>query len=268
MAKLFTVSTQLSTVPGLSGQTFAARSPLILHIPHSSTRIPHRYLHIYLEPDRLHLHALTAADLYTGQLYRYPATTLYFPVSRLLCDVERFRDPAAETMTKLGMWICYTHKMDGEELARFDHQHVQEILSRYYDRHHHNLTAAVAAKLQTCGRALIVDCHSFPSGLPYYPPGDCPDICLGQDAFHTSPALLRTCCRFLEQHGYTVAVNFPFSGSIVPLDYYRQDQRVQSIMIEISRKLYATPEHQPAANFSSLRHTLYGLLQVLDRWSI
>jgi hypothetical protein len=93
------------------------RPGLFLHIPHSSVRIPHRYRYIYLEPDRLHLHALAAADLYTWQLYRYPATTLYFPVSRLLCDVERFRDPAAEAMTKLGMWICYTHKMDGGELS-------------------------------------------------------------------------------------------------------------------------------------------------------
>ena len=71
--------------------------PLILHIPHSSTWIPARYRNIYLQPDRLAQDAALAADLYTDQLYRYPAATLRFPVSRLLCDVERFRDPGCRS---------------------------------------------------------------------------------------------------------------------------------------------------------------------------
>ncbi|MCH4157963.1 MAG: N-formylglutamate amidohydrolase [Acidaminococcaceae bacterium] len=240
-------------------------SPLILHLPHSSTLIPARYRHIYLQPEQLPASALAAADLFTDQLYRYPAATLRFPVSRLLCDVERFRDPAAETMTKLGMWICYTHTLDGSELARFDDAHVRDILRSYYDVHHAAFTAAVAAKLKTCGRALIVDGHSFPARLPYYPPGDCPDICLGQDAFHTPPALVRTCCRYLEAWGYTVAVNFPFSGSIVPLAYYRQDQRVQSIMLEAARDLYVDQRQQKSPGYAKLHAAFRGLLQLLDQ---
>ena len=243
----------------------ATAGPLILHIPHSSTWIPARYRHIYLQPDRLAQDAALAADLYTDQLYRYPAATLRFPVSRLLCDVERFRDPAAETMTRLGMWICYTRRMDGSELASFDDRHVREILQKYYDRHHALFTAAVAAKLQTSGRALIIDCHSFPARLPYYPPGDCPDICLGQDAFHTPPSLVRACCRYLETQGYTVAVNFPFSGSIVPLTYYRQDRRVQSIMLEAARDLYADGSHKKSPGFARLATALRGLLALLSR---
>ena len=268
MSKSLTGCIYPSMISSLSGKACTADNPLILHIPHSSIYIPKRYHHIYLQPDHLHLQALAAADLYTDHLYRYPATTLRFPVSRLLCDVERFRDPAAEVMTQLGMWICYTHTMDGEELARFNNSYIQEILSLYYDCHHRKFSTAVTVKLQDYNQALIVDCHSFSPNLPYYPPGNCPDICLGQDAYHTPPELVRICCHYLESCGYTVAVNFPFRGSIVPQNYYRQDQRVHSIMIEISRKLYATPDHHPAAGFTRIQHTLYGLLQLIEHWSV
>ena len=39
-------------------------------------------------------------------------------------------------------------------------------------------------------------------------------------------------------HGYSVARNTPFSGSIVPLSVYRQDRRVSSVMIELRRDIY------------------------------
>jgi len=37
---------------------------------------------------------------------------------------------------------------------------------------------------------------------------------------------------------FTGAVNRPFAGTFVPNRYYRQDKRVNSIMIEVNRSLY------------------------------
>ena len=42
----------------------------------------------------------------------------------------------------------------------------------------------------------------------------------------------------LESCGYSTARDQPFSGTIVPMKYYRKDHRVQSLMIEINRWLY------------------------------
>jgi N-formylglutamate amidohydrolase len=42
-------------------------------------------------------------------------------------------------------------------------------------------------------------------------------------------------------HGYDVAIDSPFSGTIVPLKHYHKDQRVLSVMIEVNRSLYASP---------------------------
>lgn len=61
-------------------------SKLILHIPHSSTVIPDEYRHIFMCPKELATVAISSADLYTDDLYRYPATSIIFPVSRLICD--------------------------------------------------------------------------------------------------------------------------------------------------------------------------------------
>ena len=240
-------------------------SKLILHIPHSSTVIPEKYQRIFLRSEGLANMATFSADLYTDDLYRYPATSVIFPVSRLICDVERFRNPEDEAMSKLGMWICYTHDQNGRRITNYENDHVNEILTRYYDKHHAQLTKATSVKLQALDQALILDCHSFPPELPYYPPGDLPDICLGQDEYHTPSKLIELCCRYFEAKGYTVAVNHPFKGSLVPLAYYQKDKRVQSLMLEVSRTLYCDENNRKIPGYNRLKTTLQNLLQILEK---
>ena len=235
-------------------------NPLILHIPHSSTTIPDSYRHIYRHPGQLNKELFRLTDLYTDELFTANADTLIFPVSRFLCDVERFRDKKEEEMTKKGMWICYTHTPLGQPLADFDEAHEREILTTYYDRHHAKFTRITAAKLAAYGQAIIIDCHSFPDHLPYYPVGPTPDICLGSDKFHTSPEMLNNCRRFFERQGYNVAINHPFAGSIVPMAWYSTDKRVQSIMIEVNRKLYCHNDGKKTPNFTHLQQDLNNFL--------
>jgi N-formylglutamate deformylase len=91
------------------------------------------------------------------------------------------------------------------------------------------------------GVCLIVDCHSFPSvALPYEldQTSERADICIGTDAFHT-PSLVRDAIvEAAKREGYSVAVDAPFSGALVPLSAYQKDRRVLSVMIEVNRRLY------------------------------
>lgn len=41
-----------------------------------------------------------------------------------------------------------------------------------------------------------------------------------------------------EAQGFSVALDRPFSGSMVPQRYYRQDSNVHSFMVEVNRALY------------------------------
>ena len=68
-----------------------------------------------------------------------------------------------------------------------------------------------------------------------------PDICIGTDAYHTSAELKNCLLKVFEAFGYRVAIDSPFSGSIVPLKHYHKDKRVASVMIEVNRSLYDDP---------------------------
>ena len=78
---------------------------------------------------------------------------------------------------------------------------------------------------------------------------DRPDVCLGTDPFHTPAALVDALRSALAHEGFRVAVDRPFSGSLVPLRWYGTDPRVTSVMLEIRRGTYmdeATGEPRPA----------------------
>lgn len=47
-----------------------------------------------------------------------------------------------------------------------------------------------------------------------------------------------TVIKIFQSFGYSVGVNNPFSGSMVPLNYYNKDRMIKSIMLEINRRMY------------------------------
>jgi N-formylglutamate deformylase len=113
---------------------------MILHIPHSSKVIPEDLRdQIVLSDDDLTVELLQMTDAFTDELFALPgATILRFPISRLLVDVERFRDDAEEPMSKKGMGMIYTLTANGKKLKRTLQLQEKDILiSQYYDTHHH-----------------------------------------------------------------------------------------------------------------------------------
>lgn len=43
---------------------------------------------------------------------------------------------------------------------------------------------------------------------------------------------------YFESKGYTVGLNWPYRGSIAPLEHCHKNKKVESIMLEINRALY------------------------------
>ena len=68
------------------------------------------------------------------------------------------------------------------------------------------------------------------------------DICIGTDSFHTPLTARDAIVAIAEADGYSVAVDAPFSGALVPLSSYRKDHRILSVMIEVNRRLYMEEE--------------------------
>jgi N-formylglutamate amidohydrolase len=217
---------------------------MILHIPHASSIIPDNLRNqIVLSDDELKSELLFLTDAYTDELYMLPsAKTIIFPISRLLVDVERFPDDTEEPMSKVGMGMIYTRTTDGKKLKRdLNPQERSFSVTEYYDKHHKALLAEVERELEVFGSALIIDCHSFPdqplkSDMDQSVPR--PDFCIGTDPFHTPQVLIEAADATIKKKGYSVSVNRPYAGTIVPLKFYKKDSRVISIMVEINRSLY------------------------------
>ena len=238
---------------------------MILHIPHSSTETLNRDI---LDKK---IELLRMTDHFTDELYTCSnATKLIFGVSRLICDVERFEDDALEPMSKLGMGVCYIKNSYSKLLRRVSEEEKKSIVKTYYRPHHKKLSDAVDSELEKDGNSLIIDCHSFPNEA--YPFNSDykqkrPDICLGTDEYHTPKELLHKVKKFFLEKGYEVSVDSPYVGTMVPLKHYKKDKRINSIMIEVNRRLYMDDEGFKTEHFKDLKEELSQLLYKLDNFS-
>lgn len=210
----------------------------IFHIPHSSTQIPSFEGFVC---KRIENEVKLLTDWSTDHLFCMEGVErIVTPWSRVFCDVERFPD-SREVMESVGMGVCYTRTDAGKLLRRLSKQSKQRIIQTYYQAHHARLEAAVQDRLKHFGICVILDCHSF-SSTPLLrelnQDRERPDICLGADSFHTPSVLAETVKHFFERKGFTVAINAPYTGTIVPLRYYHAQEKVKSMMIEVNKKLY------------------------------
>lgn len=234
---------------------------MICHIPHASCVIPAQYTTNY--PADLKRELLHMTDLYTDDLFDLPVPKVVFPISRLVCDVERFRDDEQEPMARLGMGAVYTVCHDLLPLRTITAEDREQILRQWYDPHHRRLTALARKQLQEFGRSTILDCHSFsPIPLPYELDQDPfrPDICIGTDPFHTPSALADALETAFGKRGYTVFRNCPYAGALVPMEYYQKDSHVHAVMIEVNRGLYMKQNGEKAASYETVRQDLQAVL--------
>ena len=228
------------------GNTRDKVSAIILHIPHSSTHIPEEYRYQFtLSDDELERENLRITDHFTDDLFsglQGQYKKVVAPVSRLLVDMERFADDEQEPMAIKGVGCIYRTTSTGKPLRhQISDKERQNLMQEYYYPHHEVLTDTVDEILKNSSRCLIIDCHSFPSTPLSYDENQViprPDICLGSDRCHTPKELVETAKIVFEKYKLSVEVNTPYSGTMVPIKHYHSDTRVQSLMIEVNRKLY------------------------------
>lgn len=242
----------------------------VLHIPHSSTLVPDEYRHLFmLSDEQLQRELLRMTDSYTDELFKTDAKQIIAPVSRLVCDMERFRDDKNESMAKRGMGVCYQSTSDLTPMKTVTDAHREEILARYYDPHHQLLEKTVRNALARGDRCLVLDCHSFASSpLPYEPNQEKsrPDICLGTDPFHTPSNLTDALRAAFEVLGYRVQENDPYAGTLIPMFAWQTDKRVMGVMIEINRSLYMNESTgEKMADFSRLQAELHSIISYAEK---
>lgn len=214
---------------------------LVLHIPHSSTVIP--LLEGYVSTkEEINQEIIKLTDWYTDDLFDSEEDDkIVAPFSRIFCDVERFADDDLEVMSKFGMGVLYEKLDNGNQLRIVSSKLKSDVLKDYYWKHHNKLNGVVKNHLKQIESCLILDCHSFPSS-----PFNCalvqdhntPDFNIGTDSYHTPSYLIEASQEYFNSKGLSLGIDTPYSGSIVPMEYYQKDPRVSSIMLEVNRRMY------------------------------
>jgi len=93
-----------------------------------------------------------------------------------------------------------------------------------------------------------------------------PDFNIGTDSYHTPKYIIDESINYFETKGYTLGIDTPYSGSIVPMEYYQKDKRVTSIMLEVNRGLYLKENsYEKSEGYNTTKEIVQGYMNLLKR---
>lgn len=240
---------------------------LVLHIPHSSAVIPDFEGYVSTK-DEIQQEIIKLTDWYTDDLFDSELDDkIIAPFSRIFCDVERFADDNLEVMSKFGMGAIYEKLDNGNQLRIVNPKLKSDVLSNYYWKHHLSLNNTVKNHLDQAKSCLILDCHSFPSSpfsCALVQDNNTPDFNIGTDSYHTPLYLIEASQEFFKSRGLSLGIDTPYSGSIVPMEYYQKDPRVSSIMLEVNRRMYLNePTNEKSMNYQKTKEIVQDYINLL-----
>ncbi|MEP9377509.1 N-formylglutamate amidohydrolase [Aquabacter sp. CN5-332] len=132
-----------------------------------------------------------------------------------------------------------------------------ERIETYYKPYHQALRRLITRTHRRFGVAILVDCHSMPSG-PMREDGARADIVLG-DRYATScaPVITDILERELVARGYAVVRNKPYAGGYITEHYGNPSAGLHAVQIEINRGLYMEEAvYERGADFYRVRADL------------
>lgn len=225
-------------------KNFILKEQIIFHFPHSSLNVPKYFLNMLLisleEFQELNvLNSDIKVDKLVENIF---VNKVVFKYSRMFCDVERFEDENVEPMAKKGMGIVYTNAINGKKLIKVEQKHKQNVIKNYYKPHHNRLNKLTDTIINKFNKAYIFDLHSFSDDLAkltFGPDISTPDICLGIEKDFEDENLTKYTIDFFEKKGYSVEINSPYKGTLIPSKhYFNKDTRIKGIMIELNKRIY------------------------------
>ena len=240
----------------------------VFHVPHDGGVFPTELLQAVCVPVeqflRYHdeMRDVSAQEM-VPQLYRGEEHAVIFPVSRLLCDVERFLGPD-EPMERYGMGFCYERVYDGTKIKVIS-EALREKTLRYYRKHHARLDQLCAEH----PKLLLLDLHSFSDAIvpraQLLPGIGTPDVCLGIDRNFTPESLAATAEVCLQQAGFSTARNYPYSGTLVPNAVMTKALHCDcaSIMLEWNKRVYC--KRDGISDVETLARIREAILQIVKQ---
>ncbi|MFN3526238.1 MAG: N-formylglutamate amidohydrolase [Paracoccus sp. (in: a-proteobacteria)] len=105
--------------------------------------------------------------------------------------------------------------------------------------YHQVLSALIAEARARFGRAVLIDMHSMPHDALAHLHGARPDMVLGnRHGLSAAARISDAICTTIEDEGWAIRRNSPFSGAYICSAYGRPGQNIHVVQLEINRSLY------------------------------
>ena len=225
-------------------------APLILAIPHAGMFVPDDMTTRFNETGC----QLADADWYVDRLYRgliSDVTTVRANFHRYVIDANRDPSGASLYRGQNTTGLCPMTDFHGEPIYEKgctpSPDEIKARLLAFHAPYHEALTAEIDRVRETHGVAILYDCHSIRSEIPYLFDGALPDFNIG--TFNG-----QSCDKRIEQSvseicagavNYSSVVNGRFQGGWTTRHYGKPDKAVHAIQMELAQKTYLREGTRP-----------------------
>jgi N-formylglutamate amidohydrolase len=234
------------------------QSPMVFAAPHSGRHYPESFR----SAANLNEHDLRLSeDAFVDQLFepvtQRGATQIVATHARAYVDLNRaaneldsrmfagsINDLTPENNSRVKAGLGVIPRIIGEGMpiynGRLPAREAFSRLERVYIPYHKMLTSLLADRRKRFGAAVLIDCHSMPSG-PEIKRGrkGQPDIILG-DCWGSAcaPELINLTERLFSAEGFGVRRNAPYAGGFATRHYGKPEHGIHALQIEINRSIY------------------------------
>jgi len=247
-------------------------SPIVLAQPHGGTFVPEDIAARLNENGR----RLADTDWHINRLYKglFPsATVVQSHVHRYVIDANRDPEgvslyPGQNTTTLVPLT-----DFDGQPIWQPGQEPSMDEIAARRDAYHAPYHAALSAELERVkakhGIAVLYDCHSIRSRIPFLFDGTLPDMNIGTDGGVTcAPEIEAIAHEFAASSPYTTVLNGRFRGGWTTRHYGRPSEGVHTIQMELAQSTYLMAEAAPwsfdTSKATRLRRWLFDILGVIE----
>jgi len=223
-------------------------SPIVLGLPHTGTYVPEDIKARLnargqgLDDTDWHIHTL-----YDGLLPG--ATTVRATFHRYVIDANR--DPSGQSLYPGQNTTGLVPLTDFDGWDIWDSPPSEEEIEARRQDWHAPYHAALEAELKRVrdlhGVAILYDCHSIRSHIPFLFEGTLPDFNIGTNLGTTCSARIEAAVQSLCQMaaGYSTVTNGRFKGGWTTRHYGRPAEGLHAIQMELAQSTYLTDEAAP-----------------------
>lgn len=249
-------------------------SPLILGLPHTGTDVPPDCWDALNDTGR----ALADTDWHIEKLYAglvEGVTTVRTPIHRYVIDVNRAPSDESLYPGQNTTGLCPLTDFDGQAIYQSgrapDAAEIARRTQQFHAPYHATLAAELARVKARHGFAILYDCHSIRSRIPFLFEGTLPDFNIGTNGGATCAPEIEAIvlARVAAAQGYSSVLNGRFKGGWTTRHYGRPDQGIHAIQMELAQSTHihqAPPWAIDRARWDALRIHLRAILTDLQNW--